>query len=60
MMIQTLAGPLIASTSAPTKNDLDEICALPNPPLVKLTLDDVHVRRCRSGHPGPFYGGAVR
>lgn len=61
MIVQTLAGPLIASTSAPTKSDLDEIYALPSPPLVKLVLDDIHVRRCRlAGDQVDAQGGCFR
>jgi hypothetical protein len=61
MMVQTLAGPLIPVTSAPTKNDLDEICSLPSPPLVKLALDDIHVRRCRlAGDRVDAHGGCFR
>lgn len=61
MMIQTLAGPLVAMTTAPSKNDLDEILSLSNPPLVKLALDDIHVRRCRlAGDRVDAHGGCFR
>ncbi|MBM3324790.1 MAG: hypothetical protein FJY66_03900 [Calditrichaeota bacterium] len=61
MMIQTLAGPLVAVTRAPSKNDLDEILALPSPPLTKLALEDIHVRRCRlAGDRVDAHGGCFR
>jgi hypothetical protein len=61
MMIQTLAGPLVAMTRAPSKNDLDEILALRNPPLLKLAPDDIHVRRCRlAGDRVDAHGGCFR
>jgi hypothetical protein len=61
MMIQTLAGPLIALSNTPAKSDLDEIRGLPNPPLVKLVLDDIHVRRCRlAGDRVDAHGGCFR
>ncbi len=47
MILQLLSGPVAAATPAHSTNDIELINALPNPPLVLLKDDDIHVRRCR-------------
>ena len=47
MLLQLLSGPVAPATQAHSTNDIELINALPNPPLVLLGEDDIHVRRCR-------------
>jgi hypothetical protein len=47
MILQRLSGPLMAVREATPTADLEQINSLPNPPLIPLNADDVHVRRCR-------------
>jgi hypothetical protein len=47
MILQLLSTPLAASQENAAANDLALIQTLPNPPLIPLTADDIHVRRCR-------------
>lgn len=47
MLSQTLVGTLLRDPCTADASDLDAIHTLPNPPLVKLSEDEIHVRRCR-------------
>ncbi|GBE30370.1 hypothetical protein BMS3Bbin04_01403 [bacterium BMS3Bbin04] len=47
MLTQHLSGQLLRDQVTPGSADLSAIHALPNPPLVQLSTDDIHVRRCR-------------
>jgi hypothetical protein len=47
MILQLLSSPLGAVTEPSSVTDLAQISALPNPPLVALKPEDIHVRRCR-------------
>ncbi len=47
MILQLLSGPVAAATAPHATNDIEVINALPNPPLVLLKEDEIHVRRCR-------------
>lgn len=47
MLNQHLVGTLLRESCPVENSDLELINQLPNPPLVKLTSDDIHVRRCR-------------
>ncbi|MCC6475983.1 hypothetical protein IT157_02925 [bacterium] len=60
MLLQNLSHPTSLQNTPQTEQDLSEIRALPNPPLVELKDEDIHVRRCRlagdaiDGHFGCF------
>lgn len=47
MILQLLSSPLSALAQDGSAADLGLIRALPNPPLIELKSDDIHVRRCR-------------
>jgi hypothetical protein len=47
MILQRLSGPLMAVRDASPASDLEQINSLPNPPLIPLAAEDIHVRRCR-------------
>ena len=47
MILQLLSGPIAPATPASENSHLAEIQTIPNPPLVDLTENDVHIRRCR-------------
>jgi hypothetical protein len=47
MLSQHLSGRLLRDPITPGAAELSAIHALPNPPLVQLEADDIHVRRCR-------------
>jgi len=47
MLTQHLSGRLMRDPVTPGSADLSAIHALPNPPLVELTAEDISVRRCR-------------
>ncbi len=47
MILQLLSGPVTAAREAAAASDIEQINALPNPPLCELGADDIHVRRCR-------------
>jgi hypothetical protein len=47
MITQLLSGPVTGHAALVQENDLAQINNLPNPPLISLKLEDVHVRRCR-------------
>ena len=47
MILQRLSSPLVAARESIATSDLDQINSLPNPPLVPLTENEIHVRRCR-------------
>lgn len=47
MILQTLTGPVTGPDEKNSEQNLELIRKLPNPPLVELTAEDIHVRRCR-------------
>lgn len=47
MILQLLSGPVASATPPHSTDDIEVINTLPNPPLVLLKEDDIHVRRCR-------------
>lgn len=47
MILQLLSGPVTSQQSGTGTDDLSQINTLSNPPLVPLTAQDIHVRRCR-------------
>jgi hypothetical protein len=47
MLFQLLSGPVVAIKEAAAATDIEQINALPNPPLMALAMDDLYVRRCR-------------
>jgi hypothetical protein len=47
MLLQMLSGPVVQLTGTQDKSDIEQINALPNPPLVPLAADDIYIRRCR-------------
>lgn len=47
MLTQHLSGNLLRESCPATDEDVSRIAGLPNPPLVKLTKEDIIVRKCR-------------
>jgi hypothetical protein len=47
MLFQLLSGPVVAMKQTAVASDIEQVNALPNPPLVPLTAEDLHIRRCR-------------
>jgi hypothetical protein len=47
LLLQSLSGPVSANQDTEKSAIIDELAALPNPPLVALSPDDIYVRRCR-------------
>lgn len=47
MILQRLSQPMAVAREAGETHDVELINALSNPPLVPLTEQDIHVRRCR-------------
>ncbi|MCB2213494.1 hypothetical protein KQI52_15365 [bacterium] len=47
MLTQHLSGQMLRDPVNPGSAEIREIRNLPNPPLVDLKADDIHVRRCR-------------
>ena len=47
MLSQHLSGTLLREPCKASAQDLDAIHALPNPPLLPLTAEEIHIRRCR-------------
>ena len=47
MLSQTLVGTLLRDPCTADSTDLEAIHSLSNPPLVKLSAEEIHVRRCR-------------
>jgi hypothetical protein len=47
MLLQKLSGPVKADKTPEKESLIEELNQLPNPPLVELTPEDIHVRRCR-------------
>jgi len=47
MLSQSLVGALLRDPCPARQEDIESIHALPNPPLARLTAEDIHVRRCR-------------
>jgi hypothetical protein len=61
MITQELSGQVIAANGKVTARDMDLIHKLPNPPLVPLKEDDIHIRRCRlAGDIIDSHGGCFR
>ncbi len=60
MILQTRSHPISLLSSPEAATQIESINHLPNPPLVPLAANDVHVRRCRlagdgvDGHFGSF------
>jgi hypothetical protein len=52
MLSQHLTGTLMRESCHASEEDIARIRALPNPPLVKLNADEIHVRRCRLASDG--------
>jgi hypothetical protein len=47
MILQRLSGPVVALQEVQTTGDPEQINTLTNPPLVPVSEEDIHVRRCR-------------
>jgi hypothetical protein len=47
MLSHNLIGTLLREPCSADDSDLKSIHTLPNPPLVKLMSDDIHIRQCR-------------
>ncbi len=47
MLSQHLSGTLLREPCKASERDLETIHGLPNPPLIPLAADEIHVRRCR-------------
>lgn len=47
MLSQHLTGTLIRQACEASEEDLTVIRSLPNPPLISLETDEIHVRKCR-------------
>jgi len=61
MITQELSGGVIAANGKVSSRDMELIHNLPNPPLVPLKEDDIHVRRCRlAGDVIDSHGGCFR
>lgn len=57
-LIHSLTSPIISALEVPCEQDLQTIAELPNPPLHKLSLDQIYVRQCRlAGDKIDSYGG---
>jgi hypothetical protein len=47
MLFQHLSGPMAMLAATAQTTDLEQILSLTNPPLMPLTAEDIHIRRCR-------------
>lgn len=58
---QALHAPIILALEIPTERDLETINSLSNPPLTKLSLDQIYIRQCRlAGDTVDGWGGCFR
>jgi len=61
MLLQKLSGPVESGNGAQPGAVIEELRGLPNPPLIELTENDIHVRRCRlAGDAVDFSMGCFR
>jgi len=61
MITQELSGGVIAANGKISARDMESIHRLPNPPLVPLKEEEIHVRRCRlAGDVIDSHGGCFR
>ena len=47
MLLQKLSGPVAVNEQNGNSMLIEELKNLPNPPLIELTQEDIHIRRCR-------------